>query len=402
MNTKKSIAIVGSGPSALMLACTLSNQKFDVSIFEQNKAVGRKFLVAGDGGLNITHSENLDVFATRYLPNEFMKTHLHNFSNTNLRAWLKKIGVETFIGSSKRVFPKKGIKPIAVLNAIVNEVKRNQVKILLEHKWIGWDKNNCIIIEHEQKQKTFCFDYVVFALGGSSWNITGSTGNWLNLFTEKGIQTKPFQASNCAVICEWPLGFSKKNEGKHLKNISIKAKNGICKKGEIVITATGIEGGAIYALANYFRDELRFKNNTEIFIDLKPSFDLDKIKMILSNRKNKSVSYQLKNVLKLNQTAIELLSILSKDEYNHVEKLSHHIKNFKINVSSLAPINDAISTVGGIALEAVNEHVELIQLSNQFAIGEMLDWDAPTGGYLLQACFSMGNALGIYLNAKKH
>ena len=394
---KKSIAIIGGGPAALMLAAKLDETKFDVTIYERNTAVGRKFLVAGDGGFNLTHSEELEKFITRYTPSDFFKNNISSFTNDNLRDWLKTIGIETFVGSSKRIFPIEGIKPIDVLNAILNELKRKNVQIKTNHTWKGWKDNNPLFetnvgILNPKSQ------IIIFALGGSSWKVTGSDGAWTNYFSEKGVEIVPFQASNCAYEVKWKEEFIKIAEGKTLKNIAIKcdAKE---RKGELVITKFGLEGGAIYALSPKIRNHLNDEGFATVYIDLKPSLSLEQIKDKFSARGNRSIKKLLIDRVNFDNTQIELLkTLLSKDDFTYLEDLAKNIKNLAIKITSSAPIDEAISTVGGISLDEIDENFQLKKVPNNYVIGEMLDWDAPTGGYLLQGCFSMGYCLAKHLN----
>jgi hypothetical protein len=397
---KKQIVIIGGGISAYLLASTLDVEKFAVTIYEKNKTTGRKFLVAGKGGFNLTHSEQIETFIKKYTPTDFLENSLRNFTNTDFRNWLDSIGIPTYIGSSKRVYPKEGIKPIDVLNAILKHLKEKGISIKYEHTFSDWDKNNHPIINDKSIQA----DYTIFCLGGASWKITGSDGTWLDTFSKKDIKTVPFQASNCGFEIDWKSSFIEKNEGIPLKNIAISCdeKN---QKGEAVITKFGLEGNAIYGLSPKIRKLLNQHKKAIIFIDLKPSLTLENVhsKIIASIYKN--TTQILKKELKLSSAQIDLLKIyLSKESYLNTKILSENIEKFPLEITNTAPIDEAISTVGGIDLNAVSNNFELKKIPNQFCIGEMLDWDAPTGGYLLQGCASMGFSLGQYLNknTKKH
>jgi uncharacterized flavoprotein (TIGR03862 family) len=393
---KQSIAIIGGGASGLMLAAALDQKKFDISIYEKNNTLGRKFLVAGDGGFNLTHSENIDNFILKYTPYTFLKSSLQSFTNENFRTWLKEIGIETFVGSSKRVYPLKGIKPIQVLSAVLNLVKEKQVQIKSQHTFQGFSEEG-LLFNNEMNVKA---DFVVFALGGSSWAKTGSDGKWLNVFKEKGISTKPFQASNCAYKVAWESAFIKEQAGKPLKNISI-TFNGKTIVGECVITQFGIEGGVIYALSAEIRNAYNQSGKALVYMDLKPQFTKEEIVRKLKSSFQKNNTEKLRADIKLSPTQVALVkSLLTKEDYMSIDIVSEKIKALPILITGLAPIDDAISTVGGIALDAVNQNFELKNMPNHFMIGEMLDWDAPTGGYLLQACFSMGKGLADHLNSK--
>ncbi|MDZ4666221.1 MAG: NAD(P)-dependent oxidoreductase [Bacteroidota bacterium] len=383
---KTSIAIIGGGASALMLAAQLSEAKFDVTIYESNSAVGRKFLVAGDGGFNLTHSEALEKFISRYTPSNFLNNSITSFTNNDLRDWFKSIGIETFIGSSKRIFPVEGIKPIDVLNAILKELKRKNVVIKTNFKWKGFD-------DADVKA-----NITIFALGGSSWKVTGSDGSWTTYFSERGIDIIPFQASNCAYEVNWKDEFISIVEGRSLKNITVKCHANE-RKGELVITKFGLEGGTIYALSPEIRTHLNKEGFAKVYIDLKPSLTVEQIKDKFRARGNRTIKKLLIDRLNFDDTQIELLkTILSKDNFTNLEMLANKIKELPITINSTAPLDDAISTVGGISLNEVDSNFQVKKLPNTFCIGEMLDWDAPTGGYLLQGCFSMGYYLAQHLN----
>ncbi|APG65000.1 DNA-binding protein [Tenacibaculum todarodis] len=394
---KKSVSIIGGGPSAFLLASFLDEAKFTVTIYEKNKTAGRKFLVAGKGGFNLTHSEDISTFIKRYTPSNFLKKALLNFTNVDFRNWLAEIGIPTFIGSSKRVYPKEGIKPIEVLTTILNHLKSKNVTIKYEHIFSGWNSDNNPIINNA----AVISDYTVFSLGGGSWKVTGSDGSWLNTFKEKGIKTIPFEASNCAYKIDWKSGFIQQNEGKPLKNIAVSCEDKT-QKGEAVITKFGLEGNAIYGLSPQIREALNQHKKATIYIDLKPALSLENVlsKMMSSNQKN--TTQILKKELKLSSSQIDLLKTnLSKETYLNNSSLAENIKNFPLEIIGFSPIDEAISTVGGIDLKAVNENFEINNLPNQFCIGEMLNWDAPTGGYLLQFCVSSGVYLADYLNKIK-
>lgn len=394
---KKSIAIIGGGPSALLLAAFLNSKKFDVTIYEKKKSLGRKFLVAGKGGFNLSHAERMDDFIDRYTPNVFLRAVLLNFTNDDLRTWLEEIGIPTFVGTSNRIYPTKGIKPIEVLHKILAILKEKKVQIKTGDKWIGWSKNNHLIFD---SGATVQADYVVFALGGGSWKVTGSDGSWKDLFEDKEIKTNPFQASNCAFKIDWSSDFILKNEGKPLKNISITCDEK-SQKGEVVLTRFGLEGNAIYALSPQIQNQLQDQKEAQVFIDLKPSFSLQKIKDRIQNSKEKKISDTLRKVLKLSSTQTNFLkSQLTKDEFLDLNLLAQKIKKLPLAIIATAPIDEAISTTGGIDLDEINTFFELKKMENHFCIGEMLDWNAPTGGYLLQACFSMGWWLAKYLNER--
>jgi uncharacterized flavoprotein (TIGR03862 family) len=391
---KKQIAIIGGGPSAFLLAAFLETEKFTITIYEKNKTAGRKFLVAGKGGFNLTHSEPIDQFIKRYTPEDILEKSLLNFTNIDFRNWLDQIKIPTYIGSSKRVYPKEGIKPVEVLNAILKSLKEKGVIIKYEHTFSDWDDNSNPIINNKMIQT----DYTVFSLGGGSWKVTGSEGNWLDTFSKKGIKTKKIQASNCGYQIDWKSNFIQKHEGTPLKNIAISCNN-VIQKGEAVITKFGLEGNAIYGLSPQIREQLFTNSKATVFVDFKPSLTLENIHSKIKLSKYRNTTEILKKELKLSPSQIDLLKIyLSKESYLNTETLTKNIKTFPLEIISTASIDEAISTIGGIDLNAISKNFELKNMPNQFCIGEMLDWDAPTGGYLLQACVSTGVFLAKHLN----
>jgi uncharacterized flavoprotein (TIGR03862 family) len=393
----KKVSIIGGGPAALALAVFLDPKKYSVSIYEKNKTLGRKFLVAGDGGFNLTHSDPIEKIIDAYTPNNFLKDALHFFSNTDFCNWLSQIGIPTFIGTSKRIYPQKGIKPIEVLNAILKKIKDQHVQLFYNHEWLGWNSNNELVLKN---QKSIQSSIVIFALGGGSWSITGANKNWLDLFTQKNINTIPFQASNCAYKINWPANFIQKYNGQPLKNITITCQENT-QKGEVVLRHDGIEGNAIYALSPQIRQILNTSKTAQLFIDLKPNYSIESIieKLTTSNKKN--ISQLLRENLNLNPTQIALIkSYTSKEDFQNISLLADKIKNIPILIVGTAEIDEAISTVGGIDLNELDNNFQLLKMPNHYCIGEMLDYDAPTGGYLLQSCFSMGAFLATQLNDK--
>lgn len=393
---KKSIAIIGGGPAALTLAAFLDEHKFDVTIYEQNATLGRKFLVAGKGGFNLTHSEPINNMIDRYTPTSFLQASLLSFTNVDLRVWLEKIGVPTFIGSSKRIYPEKGIKPIEVLNSIIVLLKNKGVSFKFNHSWTGWTDNNSLVFNNDQVVEA---NFTVFSMGGGSWKVTGSNGKWLNTFSDKGISTLPFTPANCAYQINWPDDFITKNEGSPLKNISLSCEHKM-QKGELVITKLGLEGNAIYALSPQIQHQLSTNGEAIIHLDLKPTLTDADVLLKISATGIKT-SKLLRETLRLTTSQIDLIKFnLSKEAFLNPKILANTIKNLPLKITGSASLDEAISTSGGIALDAVNSQFELNKLENQFCIGEMLDWNAPTGGYLLQACFSMGVYLANSLNRK--
>ncbi len=393
---KKSVSIIGGGTAGLFVAAFLDADLFDITIFEKKASLGRKFLVAGDGGFNLTHAEDITDFTQRYTPPGFLKNALHQFTNEDLRKWLSSIDIPTFIGSSKRVFPEKGIKPITVLKSIESFLVKNKITFQFNSTFTGWNEKDQLIFNSTEQIQS---DFIIFAMGGASWKVTGSDGKWLDLFSNNGIKTKPFQAQNCAFHIDWSKEFLDKNEGTPLKNISISIEDQH-QKGEVVITKFGIEGNAIYALSPKIQDQLALKKEATVFVDFKPTLSAT---VLLKKLKHSSLktTQTLKQTFKLGTATVDLIkNSLSKEEFLDDSFLIKTIKKFPLKIANSAPINEAISTSGGIHLDAIDEHFEFIRLKNNFCIGEMLDWNAPTGGYLIQGCASMGVYLAKLLNKR--
>jgi uncharacterized flavoprotein (TIGR03862 family) len=393
---KRSVAIVGGGASALMLAAELDPNKFGVTIYERNSALGRKFLVAGDGGFNLTHSEKAEQFIKRYTPHDFLEKAFAYFSNADLIQWLKDLGIETYVGSSGRVFPLRGVKPVQVLDKILTKIKSRSVQVKYRYEWKGFE-NDHLLFEHEGNFIHVKTDIAVFCLGGASWPVTGSKGEWLKFFGQKNISVRPFSASNCAFKVDWNKSFIDKYQGSALKNIELSCGS---KKhaGEIVLTQFGIEGSGIYPLSPQIRQQLNTAGKATVSIDLKPPYHYDILVRKLKDSKGNTTDI-LKNEIGLNALQIQLIkTFIPKEIFLDHGKLANKIKNFEISITGTAPIEDAISTVGGIDLSEISSNFELKKMPQHFVIGEMLDYDAPTGGYLLQSCFSMGKYLAGHLN----
>jgi len=392
----KNISIIGGGPAALMLAAQLDTKKYAVILYEKKKAVGRKFLVAGEGGLNLTFNAPLDELIAQYSPSAFMAPILQQFNNTDLIHWFNQLGVDTFVGSSNRVFPNLELKPIEVLNKFVNHLSASGIKFQLDTQWLGWNKKGHLRFEG---LADVAADIVVFALGGASWKVTGSDGAWSEAFEERGVKVQPFSAANCAFGVAWDKHLIATHEGKPLKNIALTFNKHV-SKGELVISNFGLEGNAIYALSQKIQDTLLNKKSAVIQLDLKPTMSADQIRDKLKSSALANVTAILKTALNLDRTAIALLKQFSdKNTFANPDLLAATIKSIPITIHAADEMDKAISTLGGIALDEIDTHFQLKQIPHTYAIGEMLDWYAPTGGYLLQGCFSMGFVLAKHLNS---
>ena len=375
---KKSVAIIGGGASSLLVADLLADA-FEVTIYEKGKRLGRKFLVAGNGGFNLTNSVTGDELLSKYSQEDILLNALTVFDTKSTTNWLNKNGIETFTGSSGRVFPVD-LKPAEVLSKLQSKIEQKGVKLKFNEEFTSFSESNIPILNGIE----VLADYYIFALGGASWRKTGSDGSWLQAFNKIGIETSNFQASNCGLNINWKEDFKSKFEGTPLKNISIKCDDFI-QKGEAVITKYGLEGNAIYPISSFVRNS----ELNEISIDFKPQNNLDDLlKKVHPNIKSKNYSH----TFNLKKHEIELIKqFTSKEEYLNPELFCETIKSLQFPIESLRPIEESISTVGGINFRNLNEDFSLMKAPNIFTIGEMVNWDAPTGGFLLQGCFSIAH-----------
>lgn len=384
------IVIIGAGPAGLMAAQRLAEAGKDVHIYEQNKAAARKFLVAGHGGFNLTHAEDIKDFVLKYDKPQVQQI-VQSFDNTKTVAWLKDIGIETYEGSSGKIFPTKSIKPIQVLQAWLDRLRELGVQIHYAHKFVDFTDAE-VFIEHNGEVVRREYAQLILALGGGSWQKTGSDAKWVTLLKDKDLEINPLASANSGYNTSTDYY---ELEGQVLKNIEVQF-DATRKKGEMVFTSYGIEGSPIYYLNRFTRPHAF---PLTIHIDLKPNFTEEAIVELLT-ASNKTTEV-LKNKLKFNKTVLALLKKLDKETYIHAKLLTKAIKAYPIKVESLRPIDEVISTAGGVCFEEVDDSLALKKYPNVYCIGEMLDWEAPTGGYLLQACFSMGNYVAQHILKKR-
>jgi uncharacterized flavoprotein (TIGR03862 family) len=387
--SKKKIAIVGGGPAGLMAADVLSKH-FQVHVYEKEKGVGQKFLVAGKGGFNVTNGLQGEALADVYTPREFMREALSGFGPEALRQWLMEMDIPTFVGSSGRIFPEKGITQAEVLSRWKERLSAAGVKFHLKYRFTGFDAEDKVLMTSARKQGPVEADYVIFGLGGASWPVTGSDGSWREAFQAAGIQTLPFRASNCGIEIDWPVSFRESHQGKPLKNIAIRV-NDKRIRGEALITAYGLEGNAVYPVVPEIRRMLEAGETAVISLDLKPVNSPEQ----LAAKAEGKTSARTKNYASLFNLSTEQIALLKaytdKETFLSPPLFAETLKNVSIPVQALRPVEEAISTVGGIALSELNPDFSLRKFPDYFAVGEMLDWDAPTGGFLLQGCFSSGH-----------
>jgi uncharacterized flavoprotein (TIGR03862 family) len=392
------IAVVGAGPAGLIAAEVAAQGGARVTVFDRMPAAGRKFLLAGRGGLNLTHSEPLDAFLARYgAATPHLRAAIVAFPPETLRAWCEALGQETFVGSSGRVFPRS-LKASPLLRAWIRRLDAAGVVFRPRHRWTGWSDDGALTFETPSGAVTERADATVLALGGASWPRLGSDGSWVEIMARVGIGIAPLRPANAGVRVNWSAVFRDRSEGEPLKRIALSLA-GRSVRGEALVTRTGLEGGGIYALSSPIRDALDDAGEAILHIDLRP--DLTAAALIAklgAARGKQSLSTFLRKAASLAPVAISLLHEAQADGARlgtlPPEALATLIKAVPVRLSGVADIAKAISTAGGVAFEAIDPGYMLRKKPGTFVAGEMLDWEAPTGGYLLQACFATGVAAG--------
>ena len=395
--TAPEATVIGAGPAGLMAAETLAAAGIRVTVYDRMASPGRKFLMAGRGGLNLTHSEEAERFLSRYgeaAPR--LSAAIEAFPPSALRAWCEGLGQETFVGTSGRVFPK-AMKTSPLLRAWLARLAAMQVAFRPRHRWTGWDAEARPVFETPDGRVSGAADVVILALGGASWPRLGSDGRWAALFAEQGIAVSPLKPSNCGFEAAFSEAFRARFEGQPLKGIALNFE-GECVRGEAVITQAGLEGGAIYALSARLRDVIERTGEAIVSIDLRPGLSAAALEQTLSAPRGKqSMSNFLRKAVKLSPIAAGLLQEAAHTRAGPLSSmgaaaLAALIKGVPVRLIGTAPIERAISTAGGVAFDEIDARFMLCRKPGVFVAGEMLDWEAPTGGYLLQACFATGNA----------
>lgn len=391
------VTIIGGGPAGLMAAEVLSQAGVRVDLYDGMPSVGRKFLLAGVGGMNITHSEAYPAFLSRYAERApHMAPLLRAFGAEALCEWIHGLGIQTFVGTSGRVFPTD-MKAAPLLRAWLKRLRDQGVVIHTRHRWLGWAADGGLLIHSPDGEKTVHSDAVLLALGGGSWSRLGSDGAWLKLLEDQGVPYAPLQPSNCGFeVSAWSELMVSKFAGAPLKNVAIGLADDTPRLGECVITATGIEGSLIYALSAPIREAINHNGSATVHIDLLPSKPLDKVQAALTKpRGSRSMSKHLHSQLGLDGVKAALLRELAPAEhFNDPAQLAADIKALPLTLVKTRPMDEAISTAGGVPFEALDERLMIKQLPGVFCAGEMLDWEAPTGGYLLTGCFASGRTAG--------
>jgi uncharacterized flavoprotein (TIGR03862 family) len=405
------VAVVGGGPAGLMAAEALAQGGVRVDVYDAMPSVGRKFLMAGKGGMNITHSEPLEPFLGRYgTRREQIAPLLDAFGPDALRTWLHELGVETFVGSSGRVFPSD-MKAAPMLRAWLHRLKEAGVRFHMRHKWVGWSDDDAAnaagtarptlrFMTTPTGEQQVSAHAVVFALGGASWPRLGSDAAWVPLMSARGVPVEPLRPANCGFDANWSDYFRERFAGQPVKPVAITLTdvdgNVQHRQGEFVVTETGIEGSLVYALSAPIRERLRTDAEATITLDLLPALTAQRVlDEVTRPRGSRSMSSHLHSRIGITGVKLGLLhEALSKEAFADATRLAHTIKALPLKLVRPRPIEEAISSAGGIPFETLDSSLMIGQLPGVFCAGEMLDWEAPTGGYLLTACFASGLVAG--------
>lgn len=390
------VAVIGAGPSGLMAAETLARAGLAVDVYDAMPSAGRKFLLAGIGGMNITHSENAADFLDRYREaSPWVGEWLAEFGASELRDWIHGLGIETFIGSSGRVFPTD-MKAAPLLRAWLRRLREQGVSLHTRHRWTGWNAQQQCLFETPQglQQQRHCA--VILALGGGSWARLGSDGAWVALLRQQGIQVRDLLPANGGFTRQWTAHLSQRFAGQPLKQViatlTLADGSQVAKRGECIVTHDGLEGSLIYALSAPLRDRLLHTGSAWLTLDLAPDrSEAQLLAMLRKPRAGQTLASVLRKRAGLDALKIALLhECLDPDAFTDPTRLAAGIKALAVELTGMRPLDQAISSAGGVRRDALDQHLMLKELPGVFCAGEMLDWEAPTGGYLLTACFAGG------------
>jgi hypothetical protein len=399
MSSQSHVAIIGAGPAGLMAAEVLAQGGAAVTVYDAMPSAGRKLLMAGRGGLNLTHSEALPEFLKRYgeaMPR--LESAIHAFPPDRLREWSEALGQPTFVGSSGRVFPQ-AFKASPLLRGWLRRLDSMGVQLKLRHRWTGWDEDGHLLFQTPSGINVVDARATVLALGGASCPRLGSDGAWAETLAARGVAISPLRPANCGFAVAWSDIFRDRFEGQPLKGIALRF-GAQTVRGEVMVTRTGLEGGAVYALSADLREEIASTGQATLGIALRPDLQIsDLIARLAAPRGKQSISNWLRKAAHLSPVAIGLLqeaAIASRVSLSSLSpaNLAGLVNAVPTELTGVAPIARAISTAGGIAFDELDADFMIRRLPGVFAAGEMLDWEAPTGGYLLQASFATGAAAG--------
>lgn len=398
--------VIGGGPAGLMAAEVLAEGGAEVDVFDAMPSVGRKFLLAGKGGLNLTHSETLDVFVGRYRERAHVLDPLvRAFGPAALREWAQTLGVDTFVGTSGRVFPRD-MKAAPLLRAWLHRLRHRGVRFHMRHRWGGWDAQGHLRFDTPAGQVLVSSRTTVLALGGGSWTRLGSDGAWVPWLRARGVPVRDLQPSNCGFDVGWTEHFASRYAGAPMKSVAITWRDPAAdvgsigalhtRQGEFVVTAGGVEGSLVYAASAALRDDIARRGQASFTVDLLPGRTAEAVAAALAHpRGPRSLATHLKSRLGLDGVKRALIhECLPREVVGDAAALARALKAVPVTVRACRPIDEAISSAGGASFESLDEHLMLREMPGVFCAGEMLDWEAPTGGYLLTACMATGRAAG--------
>lgn len=391
------VAVIGGGPAGLMAAETLAAAGVPVDLFDAMPSVGRKFLLAGVGGMNITHAEEQSAFRQRYRERESgVSPWLDSFDSNALRAWIHELGIETFVGTSGRVFPAD-MKAAPLLRAWLHRLRDQGVRIHTRSRWLGWDAEGRLRLATSEGERLLQPQATVLALGGGSWPRLGSDGVWQALLSARGVGLRPLEPANCGFeVAGWSDFLKTRYAGAPIMPAALALAGQPPRQGEFVLTDTGIEGSLVYALSAEIRTAIERDGQATLTLDLAPQRDLTELGRALAKpRGSQSLANHLRRNAGIDGARAALLRELAPPEtFQDMGRLAEACKAVSLTVVRARPLAEAISSAGGVPLEALDDGLMLRQLPGVFCAGEMLDWEAPTGGYLLTACFASGRAAG--------
>ena len=400
----KRVAIIGGGPAGLMAAEVISARGVKVDVFDSMPSLGRKFLMAGKSGLNITHSEPFEKFVARYGKRRAqIEPMLERFGPGELRQWVHGLEIETFVGTSGRVFPV-GMKASPLLRAWLRRLTDTGVTFHLRHKWTGFLLPNApaavpggmeIKFESPDGEKIVPADAALLALGGGSWSRLGSDGAWVPWLEQAGAQVEPLKPSNCGFDVDWSPHFRERFDGHPVKSVVL-SFGSFRQQGEFIVTKEGVEGGLIYTASAWLRDEIEARGQAVMLLDLAPDRPYEwLVERLSKTRGSRTMASHLEKMVGIKGVKAGLLrEFAAREDFMDPERLAHFIKNLPVPLVATRPLDEAISSAGGVAFESLNEDLMLRSMPGVFCTGEMLDWEAPTGGYLLTACFASGFVAG--------
>jgi uncharacterized flavoprotein (TIGR03862 family) len=395
-----SVAVIGGGPSGLMAAEILAKGGVQVDLYDAMPSVGRKFLLAGKGGMNITHAEPYAAFTSRYRGRQqHIAPLLYDFTPDALRGWIAGLGIDTFVGSSNRVFPAD-MKAAPLLRSWLHRLRESGVRFHMRHRWTGWREDGALRFETAAGEQYQRADAVILALGGGSWPRLGSDGKWTTLLQQRGVDLAPLRPANCGFDARWSDFFRSRFAGEPVKSVAITCTDTdgavIHRQGEFVVSGHGVEGSLIYALSAALRDTIEENGTARVVLDLMPDWSAQRVlQEVARPRGARSMASHLQSRLSLKGVKTGLLrELVAVDDFKNPQTLAERIKALPLTLLATRPLDEAISSAGGVRFEAMNTGLMLHRLPGVFCAGEMLDWEAPTGGYLLTACFAAGRTAG--------